>query len=146
MKVADILAHKGNRVVTIKSDASVRTAVKRLALERIGALVVSDDGEHVDGIVSERDIVLALAEEGAEILDPSRRVEELMTRSVRVCTPEDSVAHLMKVMTLHRIRHLPVVADGRLVGIVSIGDVVKNRLEELEMETSVLRDAWLSSH
>ncbi len=146
MKVADILAHKGNRVVTIKSDASLRTAIKRLALERIGALVVSDDGEHVDGVLSERDVVMALAEQGGEILEPSRRVEEFMTRSVRVCTPEDSIAHLMRVMTLHRIRHLPVVEDGRLVGIVSIGDVVKNRLEELEMETSVLRDAWLSTH
>ncbi len=146
MKVADILAHKGNRVVTIKSDASLRTAIKRLALERIGALVVSDDGEHVDGVLSERDVVMALAEQGGEILEPSRRVEAFMTRSVRVCTPEDSIAHLMRVMTLHRIRHLPVVEDGRLVGIVSIGDVVKNRLEELEMETSVLRDAWLSAH
>jgi len=146
MRVADILAHKGHRVITIKSDTSIRSAVKRLALERVGALVVSDDGEHVDGIVSERDIILALAEEGAEILEPSRRVEEIMTRSVRTCSPEDSVAHLMKVMTLHRIRHLPVVENGRLAGIVSIGDVVKNRLEELEMETSVLRDAWLAGH
>jgi len=146
LKVRDILARKGNRVLTIRSDAAIRTAVKKLALERIGALVVSDDGEHVDGIVSERDIVLALAEQGAAILEPDRRVFEIMTRTVRVCGLDDDIARLMHMMTLHRVRHLPVVEDGRLVGIVSIGDVVKNRLEELEMETSVLRDAWLSSH
>lgn len=145
MRVSDILASKGRRVVTVRSDVSVATALHKLVLERIGALVVSDDGEHVDGILSERDIVRALATEGEELLRPDRRVADIMTHSVRVCTADDSVRHVMDVMTRFRVRHLPVVEGGRLVGIVSIGDVVKMRLDELELETSVLRDAWIAS-
>lgn len=144
MKVRDILARKGQRVVTIRSDASIETAVHRLALERIGALVVSEDGEALEGILSERDILHALAREGAAILGHGRRVFEIMTRAVRTCGPEDSVKHLMDTMTRYRVRHLPVVEGGRLIGIVSIGDVVKNRLEEMELETNVLRDVVLA--
>jgi len=144
MKVADILDKKGRRVVTIRSDASIETAVHRLALERIGALVVSEDGEIVEGIVSERDILHALAREGGAILGPGRRVAEIMTRAVRTCGPHDSVKHLMDTMTRYRVRHLPVVEEGRLIGLVSIGDVVKNRLEEMELETNVLRDVVLA--
>jgi CBS domain-containing protein len=144
MKVADILDKKGRRVVTIRSDASIETAVHRLALERIGALVVSEDGEALEGILSERDILHALAREGAAILGPGRRVAEIMTRAVRTCGPHDSVKHLMDTMTRYRVRHLPVVENGRLIGLVSIGDVVKNRLEEMELETNVLRDVVLA--
>ncbi len=146
MKVRDILTKKGGRVVTVRSDVTVATALRKLVLENIGALVVSDDGVHVDGIISERDIVRALAEEGAALLDPGRRVRDVMSHAVRSCTPEASIKQVMDLMTNHRVRHLPVVEEGRLVGIVSIGDVVKNRLEELELETGVLRDAWLAAH
>ena len=105
--------------------------------ERIGAIVVSEDGESVDGILSERDIVIALADGGAESL--SRNVDEIMTRRVVTCGPEDTVEELMAEMTNRRIRHFPVVMDGRLCGIVSIGDVVKNRLDEVEFEAKSLR-------
>ncbi len=144
MQVRDILARKGQRVVTIRADASIDTAIHRLALERIGALVVSEDGERVEGILSERDILHALAAEGAAILEPGRRVAEFMTRPARTCAPEDPVKKLMDTMTRYRVRHLPVVESGRLVGIVSIGDVVKSRLEEMELETNVLRDVVLA--
>jgi CBS domain-containing protein len=140
MKVRDILAHKGRNVITIRPETSVATVVHRLALERIGALVVSDDGSRVLGIISERDIVRVLAERGAEILATSLKVEDVMTRHVMTCAQEDSVKEIMGVMTQRRIRHLPVVESGRMIGIVSIGDVVKNRLEEVELEANVLRE------
>jgi CBS domain-containing protein len=140
MKVRDILAHKGSAVVTVRPDTTVATAIHRLMLERIGALVVSDDGVRVLGIVSERDIVRAVAERGADALAPDLTVEAMMTRNVLTCGLEDSIKDLMTTMTQRRIRHLPVVENGRLVGIVSIGDVVKNRLEEVELEANVLRE------
>ena len=132
MKVADILDKKGRRVVTIRSDASIETAVHRLALERIGALVVSEDGEIVEGIVSERDILHALAREGGAILGPGRRVAEIMTRAVRTCGPHDSVKHLMDTMTRYRVRHLPVVEEGKLVGIIGKEDVLKTLMTKKE--------------
>lgn len=140
MKVRDILAHKGSAVVTVRPDTTVATAIHRLMLERIGALVVSDDGVRVLGIVSERDIVRVVAERGADALAPDLTVEEMMTRNVLTCGLEDTVKDLMTTMTQRRIRHLPVVENGKLVGIVSIGDVVKNRLEEVELEANVLRE------
>jgi CBS domain-containing protein len=140
MKVRDILAHKGSAVVTVRPDTTVATAIHRLMLERIGALVVSDDGVRVLGIVSERDIVRVVAERGADALAPDLTVEAMMTRNVLTCGLEDSIKDLMTTMTQRRIRHLPVVENGRLVGIVSIGDVVKNRLEEVELEANVLRE------
>lgn len=146
MKAREILAKKGHQVVTIRPDASIETAIHRLALERIGALVVSEDAVRIEGIVSERDVIRALAEEGVAILGPGRRVAEIMTRAVRTCSPEDSVKQLMDTMTRHRVRHLPVVEGGKLTGIVSIGDVVKNRLEEMELETNVLREVVLAGH
>jgi len=103
----------------------------------IGALVVSEDGERVDGIISERDIVHGLADHGSALL--ALNVAEAMTRRVTTCDPADSVADLMAEMTNRRIRHLPVVDQGRLVGIVSIGDLVKNRLDEIEYEARSLR-------
>jgi CBS domain-containing protein len=137
MNVETILRNKGNRVTTIRSDASIADAVQILRQYGIGALVVSDDGERVDGILSERDIVAALADDGALLL--ARPVAELMTRAVLTCSLQDTIAELMSEMTNRRIRHFPVVEDGKLCGMISIGDVVKNRLDEIEFEASSLR-------
>ncbi len=146
MQVRDILAAKGRRVITIRPDATVATAVHRLALERVGALVVSEDDATIAGILSERDVVRALAEEGPDIMGTGRRVAELMTRHVTTCAPDDKVKAVMAEMTRRRFRHVPVVENGRLAGLVSIGDVVKSRLEEMELETLVLRDAYIAAH
>ena len=137
MNVETILRNKGNWIATIRPDATIADAVSMLHRERIGALVVSEDGNSVDGILSERDIVIALAEQAADLL--SRTVGEIMTRNVVTCEPGDTVGELMAEMTNRRVRHLPVVADGRLCGIVSIGDLVKNRLDEVEFEAQSLR-------
>jgi CBS domain-containing protein len=146
MKVREILEHKGHRVVTIRPDATVATAVHRMALERIGALVASEDGTSIAGILSERDVVRGLAQEGAGILATDRRVADLMTAGVRTCGPDDAVKAVMAEMTRHRFRHMPVVEQNRLVGLVSIGDVVKSRLDEMELETVVLREAYIAGH
>jgi CBS domain-containing protein len=137
MNVHTILRNKGKSVVTIHPDATVERAVAVLRLRGIGALVVSDDGENVVGILSERDIVEAMARHGGELLAVS--VSEVMTCPVVTCEPGDSVAELMAEMTNRRIRHFPVVDDGRLVGIVSIGDLVKSRLDEIEYEAHSMR-------
>jgi len=137
MNVETILTNKGRRVATIRSDVTLAAAVEKLRQDGIGALVVSDNGESADGILSERDIVLALARHGADLL--SLPVGEVMSHPVVTCEPGDSVAELMAEMTTRRIRHFPVVADGRLCGIVSIGDLVKSRLDEIEYEASSLR-------
>lgn len=142
MKVDTILKAKGRRVVTVRPESPLTTAIQRLKMERIGALVVSVDGETVLGILSERDIVAGLAEEGTELL--GRTVGERMAREVTTCSPEDSIRQVMAKMTQGRFRHLPVVDHGRLCGIISIGDVVKNRLEEIELEATVLRDVYLA--
>lgn len=138
MHVKVILKNKGSTVETIRPDATVAEVIDRLKTRRIGVLVVSANGESVDGIISERDIVSGLADHGASLLD--QRVDTLMTSNVRTCTGEDTVMSVMELMTDRRIRHVPVVEDGRLVGIVSIGDAVKNRLHELENEASQLRE------
>ena len=137
MNVETILRNKGNRVATIRPDATIADAVNMLQRERIGAIVVSEDGNSVDGILSERDVVNALADTGGALL--ARRVDDIMTRNVITCEPGDTVGELMAEMTTRRIRHFPVVADGRLCGIVSIGDLVKNRLDEVEFEAQSLR-------
>jgi CBS domain-containing protein len=137
MNVETILRNKGSRVATIRPGATIAEAVDMLNRERIGALVVSDDGKGVDGVLSERDIVITLAEYGGDLL--TRTVDEIMTRDVVTCGPSDTVGGLMAEMTNRRIRHLPVVKDGRLHGIVSIGDLVKNRLDEVEFEANSLR-------
>jgi CBS domain-containing protein len=141
LDVDRILRSKGANVITIRSDATVAELVRGLRDARIGAMVVSDDGWHVDGIISERDVVRGLAERGASVM--SARISELMTREVATCTPHDTVKEVMSVMTLRHVRHVPVVDDGVLRGIVSIGDVVKNRLDEIETEAGVLRDAYV---
>lgn len=138
MKVEAMLAAKGTQVATVRSDATVATVVRRLKLEGIGALVVSDDGKRIQGIISERDIVRGLADHGAALLQMP--VSDLMTSSVKTCRQDANVTDVMMEMTRSRVRHLPVVENHELCGLVSIGDVVKNRLEELETETHVLRD------
>ena len=137
MNVEAILKGKGRSVMTIAPTATVGDAVDLLREKGIGALVVSSDGATVAGILSERDVVHALADRGAGLL--ALQVSALMTRHVFTCQPGDSIAELMAEMTERRIRHLPVIENGRLAGIVSIGDVVKNRLDEIEAEASSLR-------
>ena len=137
MNVETILKAKGRTVTTIPPSATIAEAVALLTRKRIGALVVSTDGREPLGILSERDIVHGLGARGAGLME--RRVDELMTRSVVTCAPQDRLADLMALMTERRIRHLPVLQGGRLAGLVSIGDVVKNRLDEMEWESSSLK-------
>lgn len=136
MQIAKLLGQKDAFVATIGPDASVADAAAEMTARSIGALVVSTDGNEILGIVSERDIVRAISETGASVLDAS--VQSIMSDEVRTCTPEDLVDTLMATMTEHRIRHLPVLTDGRLMGIVSIGDLVKARMDELENDRTVL--------
>ncbi len=136
MLVADILHGKGTTVVTVHPDATVAELVRLLAEHRIGALVVSVDGSAVEGIVSERDVVGVLASAGAAALD--EQVASICTRAVITAGPDDRLDGLAKVMTEGRFRHVPVVADGVLAGIVSIGDVVKARIGQLETEQEAL--------
>jgi CBS domain-containing protein len=138
MKISALLAVKGASVVTIRPDASIAEAVAALAEHNVGALVVSEDGGSIDGIVSERDVVRALDRLGAGVLEP--QVSTIMSRDVHTCSPDDTVESLMAAMTEHRVRHLPVVDAGVLAGMVSIGDVVKNRMEELEQDRDALVD------
>ena len=139
MLIEHILATKGPDVVTVPSDATVADATATLRRFRIGAVIVSDDdGTTATGIVSERDIVRALAESGAAALD--LRVADVMTAEVHTCAPTATLEDLMEAMTARRIRHIPVVADGRLVGVVSIGDVVKHRVGELSVEAQTLHE------
>jgi CBS domain-containing protein len=133
VQISQLLRHKGREVATIAASESVRTALGLLAEKGIGALVVSSDGRHVEGIVSERDVARGLHEHGAGLL--AEPVSSLMTAQVHTCPPSASVHDLAQTMTDHRVRHVPVVDDdGELIGIVSIGDVVKARLDELESE------------
>jgi CBS domain-containing protein len=139
MTVARILRQKGSaEVATIGSAATLAEAARALSQRRIGALVVSDDGTTVAGIVSERDIVKCLGREGAGCL--GRPVADVMTERVITCTPADEVRDIMERMTGGRFRHLPVMEDGRLAGVISIGDVVKYRMSELEHETEALAE------
>lgn len=142
MKVSDILRVKGTDVMTVRPTETLERLSHRLRMARVGALVVSNDGRTIDGIISERDIVHCMAERGASCL--AAPVEAAMTRRVLTCTPDSTVASVMKTMTTSRIRHLPVVEDGKLAGIVSLGDVVKARLDEMELEAGVLRDLAMS--
>jgi CBS domain-containing protein len=138
MRISGILASKGSDVVTVSPDGSVDAAVGELHRRGIGALVVSRDGRTVEGILSERDVVYRIATDGAAALGAT--VASLMTTEVRTCTPQDSVEDLMRLMTEHRTRHLPVLDNGVLAGIISIGDVVKWRVTELEDEARHLTD------
>ena len=141
MKVTEILRNKGTDVITIWPGASLRSAVERMTKRNVGALVVVDDEGKVVGMLAEREVVRALADSAERALNES--VADVMSRRPITCGPDDRLADLMAIMTEHRVRHLPVVADGHLIGLVSIGDLVKARLGELEFESNVLRDAYL---
>jgi len=143
LRVRDILAAKGDRVVTTKPFSSVKTIAQILRVENIGALVVTEDGDSVVGIVSERDVVHGFTVHGERLAD--KTAGDIMTREALTCGLEDAVKDVMAKMTRHRVRHLPVLREGRLAGLVSIGDVVKSRLDEAELETSVMRD-YVVSH
>jgi CBS domain-containing protein len=138
MNVRGLLKGKGSGVVTVAPSASATEVVARLAEHRVGAVVVSADGRGIDGVVSERDIVRALADRGLSAMDEP--ASALMTTTVFTCQPDTTVDQLMALMTERRIRHVPVLVDGALAGIVSIGDVVKDRISDLETETQVLHE------
>ena len=135
MRINDVLRGKSGGVITISPDATVRDLLSLLARHNVGALIVSGDGNAVEGIVSERDIVRRLNENEAILDGPVRTI---MTTQVHTCEPESSVDALMALMTEQRVRHVPVVSGGRLTGIISIGDVVKSRMAELEFERDQL--------
>ncbi len=135
MQLNEVLKSKGDTVVTVSPDATVRDLISTLSEHNIGAVVVSTEETAIAGIVSERDIVRGLVH-GTAVLDGS--ISEIMTAEVRTAKPTDTVHDLMLLMTEHRIRHVPVVADGSLQGIVSIGDVVKSRIGELEFQRDQL--------
>lgn len=134
MRIDEVVRRKGHEVVTIHSDATIAELIDLLEQRHIGAVVVSDAPGRVDGIVSERDLVPLVRQDGAG----ARRVSEVMTRDVYTCEPTEELEVIAQTMTDRRVRHLPVVQDGRLVAIVSIGDVVKHRLDELQTERDQL--------
>lgn len=143
MSVERILKRKGRNVLTVPPVTSVPDAVDRMKRERVGALVVSNDGRSIQGIISERDILHAFASYGAGLAEKS--VGDIMTKRVESCRLEDSLKQIMSIMTQRRFRHMPVVDDGGLCGMVSIGDVVAQRLEDAELETNVAREALILS-
>ena len=138
MLVKSILVGKCGSVVTIEPTADLTAAAKLLAERRIGAVVILGADHRIIGILSERDIVRALAEHGPTVLNEP--VSKVMTRDVKTCSENDTIDGLMARMTTGKFRHMPVVEQGKLIGIVSIGDVVKNRVEEIEHEAEALRD------
>lgn len=138
MSVRSILEVKGDAVETIASTTQVSAAIIQLRAKKVGALVVCDQGRSVAGIISERDIIRGLAEHGDQALQ--MHVHDFMTETVSLCNPDDPVATVMQKMTDGRFRHMPVVVDGQLSGIISIGDVVKKRLTEMENETAAMRE------
>jgi CBS domain-containing protein len=139
MSIESILRRKGTEVITIAPEASIKRAADWLLAKNIGALVVTS-GNAVLGLVSEREIVHAFSRHGETA--GSMPVKEIMQHGVTTVSPDDSVNRVMNLMTHHRVRHMPVLSGGKLAGIVSIGDVVKHRLEDLELETNVLRDVY----
>jgi CBS domain-containing protein len=141
VKVAQILDNKGRETLTVRPDAPLLAAVLQMRRHNVGALVVSDDGAKVQGIISERDVVRGLAESGQRLL--AMQVGDVMSKRPTTCTSDNSVNDVMNTMTQLRVRHLPVLDGGRLCGVVSIGDVVKSCLREAELEVNVLRDAYL---
>jgi CBS domain-containing protein len=142
MTVETILMHKGTEVSTIEPEASLRRAAHWLCVKKIGALVVTR-GKAVLGLISEREIVHALSRNGEAA--GSIPVKEVMNSRVITVSPEESISRVMKLMTQHRVRHMPVLRDGELAGIISIGDVVKSRLDDLELESNALRDAYIAA-
>ncbi|MEA2991569.1 MAG: hypothetical protein QOD40_489 [Alphaproteobacteria bacterium] len=138
MTVKAIIGAKGGDVVTIEPTANLATAAKLLAQRRIGALVVLGADQRIVGILSERDIVRMISERGAAAFDD--QVGQVMTRKVATCTYDETIHSIMERMTAGKFRHVPVIELGRLAGIISIGDVVKNRIQEMEQESAAMRD------
>ena len=142
MKVEDIITLKKGTVVTVRPTDTVKQAADRLRLANIAALVVVQ-GNAIHGLITEREIARGLSHYGEKLL--AMEVKDLMTEAI-ICAPEDNTKSIMKLMTQHRTRHIPVVSEGRLRGIISIGDIVKHRLRDLELETGVMRDVYFASH
>src|SRR3984957_19245069 len=143
MKISTILERKQSGVITINIFSTLKAAAELMARHRIAALVVTEDGAPV-GLLSERHIVEVFAHEGK--LAEEMRIRQVIDRELITVSPEDTIKHAMSLMTHTRVRHLPVMEENKLVGIVSLGDVVKYRLEELELETNVLRDIYVAAH
>ncbi len=144
MRVADLLKRKGTTVITIHTYVPVAAAIDILHSKHIGALPVLDEKARLVGIISERDLIDGLAKHGERML--AMHAEDVMNAHVLTCTPDHTIGDVMAQMTTHRARHLPVVAGNQLRGIVSIGDVVKYRLDEIKTEAGVLRDLYLAGH
>ena len=138
MKIQSILRSKGRDVITVRPETSVREAVSIICEKRIGAVVVLGEDRMIDGIFSERDLIRGINTRGASVLDLS--VRDIMTREVQTCTRFDDVVDVMGLMTRRRFRHIPVVEQGRLIGLVSIGDAVKARIANAENEAEALRE------
>jgi CBS domain-containing protein len=143
MNVAGILRKKGSRVLTVPQTASILNAASRMAHDRIGALVVSDTGRDIQGIVSERDVLHALGRCGADVV--TMKVEDIMTRYVETCAPQDDVKNVMSMMAQNSCRHMPVVGENGLCGIISVRDIVNHRLDDGESEMDVAREALVFS-
>jgi CBS domain-containing protein len=138
MQVDNILKSKRPTVLWVSPVLSVGELAERLRSADVGVMIVSNDGEVLKGLVSERDVAHGLAVHGAALL--SLKVSDLMTRSVITCAPGDNVVEIARIMTMRRIRHIPVVDGGKVVGVISIGDILKSRISEIELEANVLRD------
>jgi CBS domain-containing protein len=143
MLVSQILKKKGTVVATTRPKTAILTVAQMMAYRKIGAVVVTSDDGRVLGIISERDVARCLASHGVEALDSP--VSDFMTHAVRTCSPQGNIRQIMADMTNHRLRHLPVVDGHRLCGMISIGDVVKSLLDDMELEVNVLRDASVTS-
>jgi CBS domain-containing protein len=143
MNVESILRQKGSEVATIEPEATIKRAADWLHAKNVGSLVVTS-GNSILGIISEREIVRALSQYGEEVA--SMAVRDIMRHGLVTVAPEDDLNRVMKLMTRHRVRHMPVLRDGKLCGIISIGDVVNHRLDDLELEANILRDAYIAHH
>ena len=143
MNVESILRQKGSEVATIAPEATIKRAADWLHAKNVGSLVVTS-GDSILGIISEREIVRALSQYGEEVA--SMAVRDIMRHGLVTVAPEDDLNRVMKLMTRHRVRHMPVLRDGKLCGIISIGDVVNHRLDDLELEANILRDAYIAHH
>jgi len=143
MNVESILERKGTEVATIAPEANIKRAADWLRAKNVGALVVTSKDD-ILGIISERDIVRAFSQYGEPVA--SMQVKDIMTHGLITASLGDGLTHLMRLMTRHRVRHMPVLRNGKLAGIISIGDVVKHRLDDLELEANVIRDVYIACH